>query len=85
MRGIQLDHFVVAGPLVSDDPLDIHDMAAMDADKPVLVESCGVVARDFTRRAAAALAASVALAAAWDSAEQLSWLITLRVTVDLVE
>jgi hypothetical protein len=36
---IHLDHFAVAGPLISEHALNIDDMAAMNADEPVAVES----------------------------------------------
>src|SRR5580700_4668173 len=39
LSGIHLDHFTVAGALVADHPLDIDDVAAMDAHEAVLVEA----------------------------------------------
>src|SRR5260370_33217070 len=39
MHCIQLDHLAVAGPLISEHALNIDDMAAMNADEQLAVES----------------------------------------------
>src|SRR5580692_7059150 len=39
LSGVHLDHFVVAGAPIADHPLDIDDVAAMDAHEAVLVQA----------------------------------------------
>jgi hypothetical protein len=39
LRRIHLDHFAVTCPLVSEHTLNIDDMAAMNADEQIAVES----------------------------------------------